>query len=262
MKTQATATTPNDPTAGFRLDGKCVVVTGASSGLGARFAHVAARAGATVLAVARRAERLAGLAEGSDAIRPVVADITTDEGIATIEQAIDEAGRVDVLMNNAGIQGSADPLTEDIDHFRRVLDVNLVGLYRVTQVAARRMVDQGAGSIISISSIVGQVSSAPIDQPGYCAAKGGVIALTRDLAVSLARQGVRVNAIAPGFFPSEITDHMWSDERTVAYIRRNTPMHREGRPEELDGAFLFLASGMSSFVTGQVLTVDGGWVAR
>lgn len=264
MTTEPHADDPtlDDPTARFRLDGRVVVVTGASSGLGARFAAVAASAGADVLAVARREERLRRLAEVHPAVRPVVADITTDAGVAALEQAVDAIGRVDVLLNNAGIQGAADPLTEDIEHFRHVLDVNLTGLYRVTQVAIRRMVAQGGGSVVNISSIVGQVASAPIDQPGYCAAKGGVIALTRDLAVGLARRGVRVNCIAPGFFPSEMTDHMWQDEGTVRFVHRNCPMRREGRPDELDGAFLFLASEMSSYVTGQVITVDGGWVAR
>ena len=262
MSNTTTDPTLEDPVSRFRLDGKVVVVTGASSGLGARFATVAARAGARVLAVARREDRLRELATEHPSIAYVVADVTDDRGVAAIDAAIDDLGRIDVLMNNAGIQGSADPLTEDIEHFQRVIDVNLVGLYRVTQIAARRMVAQGGGSIVSISSIVGQVASAPIDQPGYCAAKGGVIALTRDLAVGFARRGVRVNAIAPGFFPSEMTEHMWDDEGTMRFIHRNCPMAREGRIDELDGAFLFLASDMSTYVTGQVLTVDGGWVAR
>ena len=251
-----------DPTAGFRLDDRRVLVTGASSGLGSRFATVAAAAGAQVLAVARRPDRLKELAETQPGVTPVVADITDERGIAAIEAAIERVGGVDVCINNAGVSGAADPLTENLDHFRQVVDVNMVALFAVTQIAARHMVSAGRGSIINISSFVGLVSSAPIDQPGYCAAKGGVIAMTRELAVSWGRTGVRVNAIAPGFFPSEMTDHMWDDDRTVAFIERNCPMHRRGEIDELDGAVLWLASDMSRYVTGQVIAVDGGWTAR
>ena len=177
--------------------------------------------------------RLEALAETQPGVTPVVADITDERGIAAIEAAIERVGGVDVCINNAGVSGAADPLTENLDHFRQVVDVNLVALFAVTQIAARHMVSAGRGSIINIASFVGLVSSAPIDQPGYCAAKGGVIAMTRELAVSWGRTGVRVNAIAPGFFPSEMTDHMWDDDRTVAFIERNCPMHRRGEIDEL-----------------------------
>lgn len=251
-----------DPARSFRLDGRRVVVTGASSGLGARFARVAARAGAEVLAVARRADRLAALAAADSRIVAFPCDITDADDVARLDDAIAARGGVDVLVNNAGASGNAEPHDEPMEHFLAVLDVNLVGMYRVTQVAARHMLAAGRGSIVNVASIFGQVASAPIKQPGYCAAKGGVVNLTRELAVSWARKGIRVNAISPGFFPSEITEHMWGNTDTVAFINRNTPLGRAGREHELDGALLFLASDASSFVTGQVLAVDGGWTAR
>lgn len=248
---------------GFRLDGKVAVVSGASSGLGARFARVLSGAGARVFALARRVDRLEALASECPGIVPIAVDVTSAADVERLADVLDaHAATVDVLVNNAGLSGSDDPLTESVDHFEHVLDVNLVGLYRLTQVAGRRMVAQGSGSVVNVGSIVGSVSSAPIKQPGYVAAKGAVHSLTRELAVSWARKGVRVNAIAPGFFPSEMTEHMWTDERTLAFVESNCPMARRGRIDELDGALLFLASDLSSYVTGQVLTVDGGWTAR
>lgn len=245
----------------FSVSGRRALVTGASSGIGERIATTLAARGATVLAVGRRRTRLDDLASRAATIVPVVADITTDDGIATIERTIAAEG-VDICVNNAGTSGDADPASESIEHFLGVLEVNLVGHYRVTQVAARTMLERGRGSIINIASIYGLVASAPITQPGYCAAKGAIVNLTRELAVTWARGGVRVNAIAPGYFPTEITEHMWSDDRTVGFIRRNCPMGRAGELSELDGAVVFLASDASSYVTGQVIAVDGGWTAR
>lgn len=231
--------------------------------MGERFARLLHAAGATVFALARRADRLEALAQACPGLVPVTADITDAASIDRVEALLRErAATDDVLVNNAGKSGNHDPATEPIDHFVGVLDVNLIGQYRLTQVVARRMLEQGRGSIVNIGSIVGIVSSAPIKQPGYSAAKGAVHSLTRELAVSWARKGIRVNAIAPGFFPSEMTEHMWDDERTVAYLRNNCPMARQGRIDELDGAMLFLASDQSTYVTGQVLAIDGGWTAH
>ena len=124
------------------------------------------------------------------------------------------------------------------------------------------MTENGRGSIVNIASTMGLVAAAPIPNASYCAAKGAVVNLTRELACQWARQGVRVNAIAPGFFPSEMTEALESDDRAQGFIRRNCPVGRMGRPDELDGAVLFLASDASTYCTGQVLTVDGGWTAR
>jgi NAD(P)-dependent dehydrogenase (short-subunit alcohol dehydrogenase family) len=124
------------------------------------------------------------------------------------------------------------------------------------------MLDAGGGSIVNVASMLGLVASAPVKQASYCASKGGLVNLTRELAVQWARRGVRVNAIAPGWFRSEMTEAMFGDERSMAFVRRDAPMARPGDEHELDAALLFLASDASSYITGQVLCVDGGWTAR
>jgi NAD(P)-dependent dehydrogenase (short-subunit alcohol dehydrogenase family) len=124
------------------------------------------------------------------------------------------------------------------------------------------MLEQGSGSIVNVASMFGLVGSAPIRQASYCASKGAVVNLTRELGAQWARRGVRVNAIAPGFFLSEMTTGLWEDERSMAFLRRMTPAGRPGEPHELDGVLLFLAADASTFVTGQTIAVDGGWTAR
>jgi len=167
-----------------------------------------------------------------------------------------------VLVNNAGIGTPVPAEDEPVEDFRRVIDVNLNALFVLSQLVGRQMIEQGSGSIINIASILGLVASAPIKQASYTASKGAVVNLTRELAVQWARKGVRVNAIAPGWFPSEMTTLMWEDESANAYMKRNAPMGRGGEAHELDGALLYLASSASSYVTGHILAVDGGWVAR
>ncbi|HEX9969001.1 MAG TPA: SDR family oxidoreductase, partial [Acidimicrobiales bacterium] len=141
-------------------------------------------------------------------------------------------------------------------------EVNLVGLFHLCQLAGRHMLERGEGSIVNIASVLGVVASAPIKQPSYCASKGAVVNLTRELAAQWASRGVRANVIAPGWFPSEMSEQMWEDERSMDFVRRNTPARRGGREDELDGALLFLAGPGSTFVNGHVLAVDGGWLAR
>jgi NAD(P)-dependent dehydrogenase (short-subunit alcohol dehydrogenase family) len=246
----------------FSLTGKVAVVTGASSGLGERFARVLHGAGATVVIGARRVERLEALAgELGDRVVPVACDVALD---SDCERLIDAAGaRVDVLVNNAGI-GTPFPAEEEpLDHWRQTVDVNLTGLFVLSQLAGRRMLAQGSGSIINIASVLGLVASAPIKQASYCATKGAVVNLTRELACQWARKGVRVNGIAPGWFPSEMTNEkMFGDESAMDFLRRNCPMGRGGRDDELDGVLLFLASEASSYLTGVTIPVDGGWTAR
>jgi NAD(P)-dependent dehydrogenase (short-subunit alcohol dehydrogenase family) len=245
----------------FSLDGQVAVVTGASSGLGDRFARVLHGAGATVVVGARRVDRLEALAADlGDRVVPVACDVAVD---ADCERLIEAAGpRIDVLVNNAGIGVALPAEDEPLEHWRQVVDVNLTGLFVLSQLAGRRMLAQGSGSIVNIASVLGLVASAPIKQASYCATKGAVVNLTRELACQWARKGVRVNAIAPGWFPSEMTEEMFDDESSMAYMRRNCPMARGGEPDELDGALLFLASRASSYVTGVTLPVDGGWTAR
>jgi NAD(P)-dependent dehydrogenase (short-subunit alcohol dehydrogenase family) len=255
--------TPVDPLRAFRLDGSISIVTGASSGLGLRFAEVLHAAGSTVVVAARRLDRLEALAERLPGSVAVACDVSVDADLESLVAAtVERFRRIDVLVNNAGIGTPVAAEDEPIDDFRQVIDVNLNALFLLSQLVGRQMLQQESGSIINIASILGMVASAPIKQASYTASKGAVVNLTRELAVQWARKGVRVNAIAPGWFPSEMTDDMWGDESALGFIKRNAPMARGGEPHELDGVLLFLASSASSYVTGQTIAVDGGWVAR
>jgi len=193
----------------------------------------------------------------------VACDVAVDADLERLTAAtLERFGRIDILVNNAGISANYPAELEPIAEFRRVVDVNLNALFLLSQLVGRQMIQQGGGSIVNIASILGLVASAPIKQASYTATKGAVVNLTRELAAEWARKGVRVNAIAPGWFPSEMTAEMWTDEGSLNYINRNAPMARGGQEHELDGALLFLAGDASSYVTGQILAVDGGWTAR
>jgi NAD(P)-dependent dehydrogenase (short-subunit alcohol dehydrogenase family) len=253
---------PLDPFLPFRLDGRVVVVTGASSGLGDRFARVLHAAGADVVVAARRADRLRTLAEELPGALAVAADVSIDADCERlVAETVDAFGRIDVLVNNAGTGVSAPAEAEDIAVFRQTLDVNVTGAYLLSQLAGRRFLEQGSGVIVNIASVLGLVSAGQIPFPSYAASKGAIVQLTRELAGQWARRGIRVNALAPGWFASEMTTEMFEDESSANWVRRKTPMGRPGHPHELDGALLFLASDASSYVTGQILAVDGGWTA-
>jgi NAD(P)-dependent dehydrogenase (short-subunit alcohol dehydrogenase family) len=246
----------------FRLEGRVAIVTGASSGLGHRFARVLAAAGAHVVAAARRADLLDALAAECGALA-VPCDLTNDDDLQRlVATAVARWGRIDVLVNNAGITANLPAEDEPLDTFRSVLDLNVSALFRVTQLVGRHMLEQRSGSVVNVASAMGFVAAAPLKQASYTASKGAVVNLTRELAVQWARKGVRVNALGPGFFPSEITASMLDDERAMSWVRSNTPIPRFGEEHELDGALLFLASDASSFCTGQTIVVDGGWTAR
>lgn len=243
------------------LEGRTAVVTGASSGLGRHFAGVLAGAGATVIAVARREDLLASLADEVERVVPCVADVTSADGRdAVIRAALTAGPPLSVLVNNAGGAGATAALDLEVTEFEETLQLNLVATFALCRLAAAAMPD--GGSIVNIASIFGLVASAPITQAAYCAAKAGVVGLTRQLGCEWAPRGIRVNAIAPGWFDSDLTAEFTSSEKGAAFIRRETPMGRLGRVDELDGALLLLASDLGSFITGQTLAVDGGWTAR
>jgi NAD(P)-dependent dehydrogenase (short-subunit alcohol dehydrogenase family) len=251
------------PNPTFRLDGQTVIVTGASSGIGARFARVLHEAGANVVASARRVDRLEALADELDRVVAVPCDVGDDAACERlVAETLERFGRLDVLVNNAGTTANIPAVDEPVEEFRRVLDINLTATFVLSRLAARHMIERGeGGSIVNVASILGMVGAGQIPQASYTASKGGVVNLTRELAAQWGRQRVRVNAIAPGWFPTEMTTEMFTDDKSQQWIRRRTPMGRAGESHELDGALLFLASDASSYVTGQVVAVDGGWIA-
>jgi NAD(P)-dependent dehydrogenase (short-subunit alcohol dehydrogenase family) len=250
----------------FGLSGRVAVVTGASSGLGVGFARALAQAGANLVLAARRVDKLESLAaelrQSGVEVLAVGCDVTDSHKVEALKDAcLKRFGRVDVLVNNAGVTEIVPAEAETEESFRRVMDVNLNALFVCCQRFGRVMLDAERGSIINVSSILGLVASGSIPQASYVASKGAVVNLTRELASQWARRGVRVNSIAPGWFASEMTEDMFADERGMAWIRRKTPIGRPGKVEELAGAVVFLASDASSYVIGQTLAVDGGWIA-
>ncbi|MEB2345639.1 MAG: SDR family oxidoreductase [Deltaproteobacteria bacterium] len=255
-----------DPTRAFRLDGRVAVVTGASSGIGVALAEGLAAAGARVALAARRTDRLEELAArlraaGAEA-HAFACDVACDESVERLASEVAaRLGPVQVLVNNAGLGDPLPAEQEPVEAFRATLEVNLVGSFRCAQRFGREMLAAGRGSIVNVASILGVVGVGQIPQGSYAASKGGVVNLTRELAAQWARRGVRVNALAPAWFPTEMTERMFGDERALKWVRSRTPMGRPGRLEELVGPLLFLASDASSYVTGHTLLVDGGWTA-
>ncbi len=243
----------------FRLDGKVAVVTGASSGLGVAFAEGLAQAGADVAIGARRVERLQPTRERVEGSGrrcfSTGCDVTKPEDCKElVEGAVSELGRVDVLVNNAGVGTAVPASREKPEDFRRVIDINLMGSYWMAQACARVM--ERGSSIVNVGSVLGS-TTAGLPQAAYAASKAAIIGLTRDLAQQwTGRKGIRVNALAPGFFPSEMTEQY--PEGYLDQMMWRIPVGRAGDPRELTAALIFLASDASSYVTGALLPVDGG----
>ena len=248
----------------FRLDG-VAIVTGASSGIGAHITTLLASQGMTVFAAARRLDRLESLAGGNSRIIPFRCDVGCDDDLRALASAAAERGPITVLVNNAGIS-DAVIRAEDQDpaQFRNVVDINLNATFVLSAAVAKFVIASGGTcSMVNIASIHGLVAGAPNAQAAYVASKAGVVGLTRELAGQWARNGINVNAIAPGYFHTELTDVMFaSEDGGLRYIRRNTMLGRPGELTELDGLVLLLSSQAGSYITGQTIPVDGGWTAR
>jgi NAD(P)-dependent dehydrogenase (short-subunit alcohol dehydrogenase family) len=252
-----------DPLAAFRLDGRIVIVTGASSGLGDRFARVLHAVGATVVVAARRLDRLEQLAAdlpGAVAMACDVADPSQRERL--IADTIERFGQIDVLVNNAGVGHKVAVEDEELDDFRNTMEINVTAVWHLCKLAGAHMVERQSGSIVNLGSVLGFVGSTPVKQAHYAASKGAVLNLTKELALQWARKGVRVNALCPGWFPSEMTSGMDTEAGGLPWVRANSPIPRFGETNELDGALLLLATDAGSFMTGTSIVVDGGWLAR
>jgi NAD(P)-dependent dehydrogenase (short-subunit alcohol dehydrogenase family) len=241
------------------LDDRVAVVTGTSSGLGAQFAKALDGAGARVVLASRRTEadrELAGSLRDAVAVRCDVR--SAEDRAALVGAALERYGRIDVLVNNAGVAFSGPAEEEDLERVGDLIDTNLTAVFGLSQLVAPHMFEQGAGVIVNIASPAATTSLDRYGLAGYAASKGGVVSLTRELAAQWGRRGVRVNAIAPHFFPAATSGYL-QDPELVEWLEARSPLGRTARIEEIDGPLLFLCSDASSYVTGHVLMVDGGW---
>ncbi|MCP9493618.1 MAG: SDR family oxidoreductase [Pyrinomonadaceae bacterium MAG19_C2-C3] len=246
----------------FDLRGRVGLVTGGSRGLGLEMAEGLAEAGASLMLCARREEWLTRavdeLRERGFKVEGAVCDVASQAQVqATVDKTIEAFGAIDILINNAGISWGALPEAMPLDKWQKVLDVNLTGAFLFSQSAGREMLKRGRGSIINVSSVAGLMASAhDIHYVGYAASKAGLFGLTRELAATWGKSGVRVNAIAPGFFHSRLADA--SIEIIEPDIVKRNPIPRVGNEGELKGVAVFLASDAASYITGQTIIVDGG----
>ena len=244
----------------WRLDDRVALVTGASAGLGARFARVLHQAGAHVLATARRTDLLDELArECGEPMQVMPGDITSASHRHALAGRLASRGRLDVLVNNAGICDDGPLEQQSLEELRQVIEVNLISVLDICRLTAPLLLAAPAASVINVASMYGIVASRG-PMAAYNATKGALVNLTRQLAAQWGERGVRVNALAPGYFPTELTGHL-ADAGFARSICEHTLLARPPALEEIDGPLLFLATAASSYMTGQVLVIDGGWTA-
>ena len=246
----------------FTLTGRVAIVTGGSRGLGEEMAEGLAEAGASLMLCARRVEWLAPTLDSFRKryfnVEGMVCNVSDPQQVqAVVDKTIATYGQIDILVNNAGISWGAEPEDMPIEKWQKVIDINLTGAFLFSQAAGREMLKRRYGRIINIASIAGlQGSVHGSHYAGYAASKAGLMGLTRELAASWARQGIRVNAIAPGFFHSRLADP--AIEKALPQIEATSPLPRVGDAGELKGVAVFLASDASNYITGQTIVVDGG----
>ena len=252
------------PSPSFSLEGRTALLTGASAGLGRRFAEVLSDAGAQVVVVARRADLLDRHFGDLSNVHPLAVDLGQPDLVRQlIGTARDLVGPIDILVNNAAfIAGGVKAEDETMDDITTTLNVNLVAPILLGQGVFPDMRERGRGSIVNVTSVVARAGIGRFPQATYAASKGGLEAITREWAAQWSRYGVRVNALAPGFFESEMTEEVIHQPKVQTWILGNTLLPRHGTPTDFDGALLYLASDASAYVTGQTLVVDGGWTAR
>ncbi len=246
----------------FNLSGRVAIVTGGSRGLGLEMAEGLAEAGAALMLCARRAEWLTPAIDGfrnrGVQVDGMLCDVAKPQDVqAVVNRTLETYGRVDILINNAGVSWGAEPEDMPLDKWQKVIDINLTGAFLFAQAAGREMLKRQFGRIINVSSIAGMHAS--VRGPhyvGYAASKAGMMGLTRELAATWGRHGIRVNAIAPGFFHSRLADPAIAIAEPA--IKATSPLPRVGDPGELKGVVVFLAADASNYITGQVIVVDGG----
>jgi NAD(P)-dependent dehydrogenase (short-subunit alcohol dehydrogenase family) len=246
----------------FSLSKRVAIVTGGSRGLGREIAEGLAEAGASLMLCARRLDWLTpavdGLRSRGFTVQGRVCDVANADAVqAVVNETLATYGQLDILVNNAGVSWGAEPEAMPLDKWQRVLDVNLTGAFLFAQAAGREMLKRRTGNIINVASVAGL--TAAVEGPhyvGYAASKAGLMGLTRELAASWGHHGIRVNAIAPGFFATRLTEHVI--ENVEPRLKTSAPLGRVGEAGELKGVAVFLASDASNYITGQVIVVDGG----
>jgi 2-deoxy-D-gluconate 3-dehydrogenase len=249
----------------FKLEGKVALVTGASSGLGQAIAIALAEAGAEVAVHARSEEKAVETCQRIDAVGRCAAVVIGDMADKATPQAlvdgtIESFGRIDIVINNAGMIARAPAVEFLDDDWSKVIEVNLNSVFRLSQAAGRKMIQQGSGKIVNIASLLSFQGG--ITVPAYTAAKSGLAGLTKALANEWAKLNIQVNAIAPGYFETANTTALRADETRNRQILERIPAGRWGTPEDLAGAAVFLSSAASDYMDGHILVVDGGWMGR